>query len=239
MQPSSVEAALRAAENLTPSGRHRLHPEYLGLSPADVKAGRKIWRIRQQRAANRPLSQADLARAMQARTVEEIRARYERVALESLERNIKGCAVTTTLDLARAAALVRIEGWARYRGAAGNWKTSLAVLVVYDHDHGERRALRVSPRVTSVAEALESLMPVAVRRAENLGVRVYRQGDMYFVPSRRADYRALEGTRHEVVNGVVVHPEHKPLHLPGPCKAYRQIVIASGRFGGRRLTTGD
>jgi len=236
MQPKSIEAALRAAENYTPSGRRRLNPEWLGLTPADVKAGRKIWNVRQKRAGNRPLSQADLAAAMQARIFSTIRARYERVALESIRRNIDGCEVHTSLDLSRGAALVRVEGWVNY-SSRHPWRyCDVAVLVIFDQDTRTRRALRVSPRVNSVAEALESLKPAAVRRAENLGVRVYRQGDLYFVPSRRPDYRALEGTRHEVVNGVVVHPEHAPLPLPGPCKAYRQIVIASGRFGGRRAT---
>jgi hypothetical protein len=196
-----------------------------GLTDEEIEEIQRISHLRQERAENRPLSQADLARALQARTVKVIRTRYEQAALAAIRRNIEGCDVTTTLDLAKAAALVTVEGWAQYSRRFGARRTRVVMLVVYDHDTRTRRALRVSPKVRTVAEALESIKPAAVRRAENLGVEVYRQGDYYFVPSRRPDYRALEGTRHEVVNGVVVHPEHRPLNLPGPCKAYRQKTV--------------
>jgi len=220
--------ALVAANNITPRGGWRKPYSHLGITPEMARRGRAIWKIRQGRAANRPLSQADLAAAMQARTVEKIRARYERVALESIQRNTDGCDVTTTLDLSKGAALVRIEGWAQYSRRFGARYTKIVVLVIYDRDTHTRRALRVGPSVETIDEALEYLKPAAVKRAEAEGKKVLRQGDFYFVPSKRADYSALAGTRHEFRDGVVYHPEHGALALPGPCRAYRQLVVVGG-----------
>jgi len=220
--------ALVAANNLTPRGGWKKPHSDLGITPEIARRGRAIWKIRQRRAANRPLSQADLAAAMQARTVGRIKDRYKEVALASLTRNVSGCEVHTSLDLSRPTALVTVEGWAQYSRRFGARYTRVVVLVVYDHDTHTRRALRVGPSVETIDEALEYLKPAAVRRAEAAGRQVLRQGDFYFVPSKRADYSALAGTRHEVRDGVVYHPEHGTLILPGPCRAYRQLVVVGG-----------
>ena len=220
--------ALVAADNITPRGGWRKPHVDLGITPEMARRGRAIWKIRQRRAANRPLSQADLAIAMKLKTIEVIKARYRRAALAAIQRNIWGCSAATTLDLSRGAALVRIEGWAQYSRKFGARYTRVVVLVVYDHDTHTRRALRVGPSVETIDEALEYLKPAAVKRAEAEGKKVLRQGDFYFVPSKRADYSALAGTRHEFRDGVVYHPEHGALALPGPCRAYRQLVVVGG-----------
>jgi len=234
---------LIAAENITEKGRWRRPLRELGIGPADAAAGRRIWQIRQARAANRPLTQADLVQAMQARTIERIKSRYTNAALSIIKRNIDGCAVRTSLDLARAMALVTVEGWAQYARRFGARYTRGVVLVVYEHDTRTRRALRVGPSVRTIDEALDYIMPAAVRRAQAAGVKVLRQGDVYFVPARRGDYSALAGTRHEVRDGVVYHPEHGTLALPGPHRAYRQMAVVGGhRYGyvwGGRRTVGD
>jgi hypothetical protein len=235
---------LIAADNITPQGRWRRPLRELGIGPEEAAAGRRIWQLRQARAANRPLTQSDLVRAMQARTIGRIRARYLKTALTSLQRNIDGCTIRSTLDLARAMALVTVEGWAQYSRKFGARYTKIVILVVYDHDTRTRRALRVGPSVETIDEALQYVKPAAVRRAEAAGKQVLRQGDVYFVPARRADYSALAGSRHEVRDGGVVwHPEHGILALPGPHRAYRQMAVVGGSnrgyvWGGRR-TVGD
>jgi len=224
--------ALIAADNITPRGGWRKPHVDLGITPEIARRGRAIWKIRQRRAANRPLSQEDLARAMQTRTVGRIKDRYKEVALASLTRNVSGCEVHTSLDLSRSIALVTVEGWAQYSRRFGARYTKIVVLVIYDRDTHTRRALRVGPSVETIDEALEYLKPAAVRRAEKEGKTVLRQGDFYFVPSRRPNYLALSGTRHEFRDGVVYHPEHGALALPGPCRAYRQMAVVGGSCRG-------
>uniref|UniRef100_A0A7C3UY81 Uncharacterized protein n=1 Tax=Desulfobacca acetoxidans TaxID=60893 RepID=A0A7C3UY81_9BACT len=215
-----------------------------GLSSAEIAEIQRICHLRQARAANRPLSQADLAIAMKLKTTEVIKARYRRAALAAIQRNIDGCTIKTTLDLARAMALVTVEGWAQYSRKFGARYTKIVILVVYDHDTRTRRALRVGPSVRTIDEALDYVKPAPVRRAEAAGKQILRQGDFYFVPARRADYSALAGSRHEVRDGGVVwHPEHGTLTLPGPHRAYRQMAVVGGSdrgyvWGGRR-TVGD
>ena len=220
--------ALVAANNFTPGGGWYKPHSDLGITPEMARRGRAIWKIRQERAANRPLSQEDLARALQARTVGRIKDRYRDAALATITRNFEGCEVHTSLDLSRAIALVTVEGWAQYSRRFGARYTKIVVLVIYDRDTHTRRALRVGPSVETIDEALDYLKPAAVKRAEAEGKKVLRQGDIYFVPAKRPNYADLAGTRHEVRDGVVYHPEHGTLILPGPHRAYRQMAVVGG-----------
>jgi hypothetical protein len=248
MRHETWEKALIAANNITPGGANRKSAKSLGMTREDVRRGRAIWDLRNNRGGNRPLTQGDLAFQMRLKgPVGKIRNRYRKTGLAAINRNIDGCKVKLTLDLQKAVALLEVEGWAQYSKSYGRRWTRLAVLVVFDQDTRTRKALRVGPTVSSVEEALDYIKPAAVRKAETAGKRVLRQGDIYFVPSRKANFEALIGTRHqyEPQEGIVIHPEHSTLKLVGPHRAYRQMVVVGGKnrhgqvWGGRTSIGGD
>ena len=82
---------------------------------------------------------------------------------------------------------------------------------------------RVSPNVDSVEEALEWMKPAEVRKAEEEGRTVLRQGDVFFVELRAKTKKITDYTlpsNHHIVhmNGkaVIAHHEHSYLELPHP-----------------------
>lgn len=232
-ESSTWKKALTAAGNITDGGNYRRPLKDLDLTRQDVLAGRRIYNLRQRRAANQPLSRTDLANRMRRGAIQTIRDRYYSAAMDVVTRNIDGCNMKMSLDWGRAAAILEVEGWAQYSRSFGARYTRVVVLVVYDHDTHTRRAMRVGPQVSTVAQALDYLKPAAVKRAEQAGKKILRQGDFYFVPARRADFTALIGTRHEIRGNAVCHPEHGCLPLSGPMRAYRQMAVQGGWGGGR------
>jgi len=125
------------------------------------------------------------------------------------------------------AVLYHLEGWVGY-SRRESWYTSATELILYDDDSGSWRAVRVARDVRTVQEALDWLKPEAVRRAEREGRRVLRQGDVYLVEKRRGpvNAEALADTRHELEETPrgwrLVHPEHAPLEVDFPFRAYLQ-----------------
>jgi hypothetical protein len=119
------------------------------------------------------------------------------------------------------------------------------------HSDKQDWAVRIPGTITIVKKALDWLTPTAVKQAIDKKKRVYRQGDMYFVPMRisRHDMAALGGTRHEITrdasnvqafvvgkgNLTILHPQHPPAALSGDhCwRAYqqKQLHVGNTRVG--------
>lgn len=99
---------------------------------------------------------------------------------------------------------------------------SRPIAFIAGYDDGSTFVERVPPRVKSVREALAWMRPAEVRKAEQEGRQVYRQGDVFFVELRTkarkiTDY-SLPANHQVEVNGKVLvkHYEHSTLELPHP-----------------------
>jgi hypothetical protein len=105
-------------------------------------------------------------------------------------------------------------------------------------DEGQWWLARVPSTVGSVHEALAALTPAAVRRAVEKGRAVRRQGDVWFIRGRRANYDAIRRGRHQVeettTGATITHPEHAPLVLEGAWTAHMQRSDV-----GARASAGD
>jgi len=138
-------------------------------------------------------------------------------------------------DDARRCWLISGEGWYEYSKRFGSRYQAAAYLC--GRDEGQLFAVRVPSTVSSVGEALEWLKPSMIRKAEEQGLPVRRQGDIFFRPVRNlADHELgdLAGTRHEArprKDGgmTIVHPQHRALILSGKhrWRAYRSTQMAS------------
>ena len=104
------------------------------------------------------------------------------------------------------------------------------------YDDGSSFIERVPSSVDSVQEAIEWLKPAEVKKAEQEGRTVLRQGDVFFVEmsknSRKtiADYELPSNhTVRQTPDGIcVVHHEHTTLKLPHPYfKPIQRKTIAS------------
>lgn len=108
-------------------------------------------------------------------------------------------------------------------------------------------AVRVPRTIMTVKGAEEWLKPAQVKQADRRGLRVVRQGDIYFVEMLRGpslgvqhNFTALTWTNHVVCQHwtgtvVVVHPQHEVVSFPpgSHYRAYRQTQIDSvGRRSG-------
>lgn len=129
--------------------------------------------------------------------------------------------------------LILGAGWYEYSHRYGSRYQSAAYLC--GKDEGQYWAVRVPSTCASVAEAMAFLTPAPIREAEERGLPVKRQGDIYFRPVARLsdhDMSALQGTRHEARQRksgslTVVHPEHRPIILSGKYtwRAYQQRQV--------------
>jgi hypothetical protein len=106
------------------------------------------------------------------------------------------------------------------------WKGRVSYLC--GHSDGHDWAVRIPGTIDDCDSALDWLVPAVVKKAE----KVVRQGDIYFIPSKRADMTAIEGSRHQVSEFKygfrVDHPDHPTIKLKGHgWKAVRQTQMAS------------
>ena len=135
--------------------------------------------------------------------------------------------------------LIQGKGYHEYSKRFGTWKVAAAYLC--GKDDGHRFAVRVPSTCLSVATAIDWLMPAAVKKAEQLGLPVKRQGDIFFRPIRWLDDHdmdALAGTGHEPRDRkdgglTIVHGQHHYTVLSGKYKwrAYRANTLANGTGG--------
>ena len=136
--------------------------------------------------------------------------------------------------------VVRGEGWHEYSKRFGTWRVRAAYLV--GRDEGQRFAVRVPYTRSTVDSALYWLKPKPIRDAEDRGLPVRRQGDIFFRPVRGLedhDMAALRGTEHEARprkdGGLsICHGQHAFLVLSGKYRwrAYQSTQLAEGGRGG-------
>lgn len=135
-------------------------------------------------------------------------------------------------------ALIRVDSWINYSSRYGTYR-KMAGLVLFDRDSQEYRFLRVSPQINTIKEAIEYIKPAAVKKAEDQGKSVIRQGDVYFIPSKKWDVEGLDNhvPLYENNKVIIKHPTHTPVILETPHKAVQQIVVKNTHFreGGGRI----
>ncbi len=107
-------------------------------------------------------------------------------------------------------------------------------------------AVRVASTIDTLDDALESLVPVVVKRALAKGKRVLRQGDIYaYEVSERYDttepMRIMGSHIWNPTTRILTHdntwtglrgisssrPPHAPLHVPFPCRFEHQTATIS------------
>lgn len=146
------------------------------------------------------------------------------------------------LDRDGGLTLVGADGWRDY-GRQPSRRASLRYLVGRD-DNGAW-AVRCVSTVSTVAEAVESLIPAEVRRALEAGRGVARQGDIYAIEMRvGADSaRQIAGTNHlyDAARRTLLHvaddARHADLVIPADWRAVKfvaQLGLRMGRAAGAR-----
>ncbi len=145
------------------------------------------------------------------------------------------------LDVVENMALVELRKFGDMFGA-GLWHYLVGI------DQGTPWIAHVPKTASTVAQAVQRLMPAAVRRAQLQGEEVKRQGDFFFVPTHREpqgeiltstalddDHVADEMVRGKTtfhVRGCVRHGHHETLELGSIWhKAVRNNAIRTGRLG--------
>jgi len=127
--------------------------------------------------------------------------------------------------------LLAAEGWRQYSRAYGARRARLAYLG--GRDDSGIWAVRIPGTVTSIRAALAWLTPRAVREAQARGVRVIRQGDVYFVECSRGRDEYFGTTlpsNHSWAPGRwAMHTDHSPEQIAFPCRIYRQRPYQMGR----------
>lgn len=136
------------------------------------------------------------------------------------------------LDRAHGMTLVGAEYCYDYSSRAGSWWTGASYLT--GTDDGGPWAVRVPRTLWRVAEALEYIVPAAVRKAQAECRWAGRQGDVWLVELLRGDNNLRDLPRsHRFYNGgrgmrVLLHREHGPLRVPPhvhAVRAYTQIGV--------------
>jgi len=94
--------------------------------------------------------------------------------------------------------------------------------------------------VDGVEEALDYMKPAKVKKAEENGLDVDRQGDIFFIErARTSNMSELEDTEHEAERvddkWVIKHPEHAPIILEGEWEAVQNNTASRPGNRGRQL----
>ncbi|MEU9925056.1 hypothetical protein AB0H51_27875 [Streptomyces griseoluteus] len=197
-------------------------------------------RARRNAPTPRPLPLERRARAMfEARIYREIRRRGG-------ETEIVGKFGTEYLDIADRSGrlvLMHAEGYRAYgKRNPARWAT-LSYLWGPDDAGSGPWAVRVPGTITTVREALGWLTPAAVKKAEEKGLRVRRQGDVYAIETtKRRDgdgvadlpdgHQWRPGTRY-LVHTPADGRKHRPVRLPFPVRFVVQSAYEMGRSGDR------
>lgn len=141
-------------------------------------------------------------------------------------------------DVENRVALIEMRKYGDLYGA-GMWHYLVGV-------DGAPFVAQVPGNISTLADAMEYLKPAEVKRAEQAGADVKRQGDWYFVQASRAprgesahnvalddDHVAQECVAMATasyVRGTVTHAEHETLVLETWHKALRNKAIRTGRL---------
>jgi hypothetical protein len=131
--------------------------------------------------------------------------------------------------------LLGADGFAKYSSRIGTYPASLALLC--GQDDAGLWAVRVPATIRTVEAALEWLKPAEVRKAEEAGKTVLRQGDVWIVERTRdamARSELPEGHRWDAARRCLLHQGHQEVQVPFPAIAIRQSTIAENGVGRRR-----
>jgi len=131
-----------------------------------------------------------------------------------------------------SAALITVNEWIQYSRRYGTY-VHMTGLVIRDPELKQLSFIRVPPETKTVQEALNYIIPAKVKKAIEKGLEVKRQGDFYFIPSKKFNLKALEWTNHkakECEDGCIIkHYQHQDLHLKTPHIAIRQRQVRNGK----------
>lgn len=171
----------------------------------------------------------------------EIEERGGEVSIEHMPYGQAGWAkvqnrTVTPVSESSGLVLLRAEGWRYYSRRFGAKHATLAYLC--GSDDGGIFAVRVPGTCKTVAEALDFLTPAAVRKAEQAGRRILRQGDIFIVEtirdcSQRSSADLPSGHAWEAETRTLTHGEHAPVEVPFPAKFIPQSALRMGRSSGR------
>ena len=233
-QISTVAERTKAARGYTqdlPRGnKGKVQTELLDMA-------KHICQLKDARTKQKPVSGPSLKHRLTdfilGRAKQEIEAR----SLQSRTWDYPDSIEDRKCNHAGCFALVVKEGRYHYSNSYGDrWRR---VCWLYGYTEGQRWAVRVPNTCTSALEALEWLKPAAIKKVEDQGRWVARQGDVYLVElkSGRDNLKALHGTRHQFdkENRVLIHPQHTPVYVPARVKAIKahsqsQLAASGGRM---------
>jgi len=116
---------------------------------------------------------------------------------------------------------IGIARYSLYRYALGDYRE---FTFVFGYEDGSVFSERVSPQVCTIEEALEWMKPAEVKKAEEEGRRVFRQGDVFFVELKNVrqkitDYSLPHNHKAQILpdgSVLIKHHEHTALILPHP-----------------------
>lgn len=143
------------------------------------------------------------------------------------------------VNVADGLGVMRTAGWRKYTKREGH-HASTAYLCGYED--GQVWAVRIPGTITTVADALVWITPVAVKTAVEKGKRVMRQGDVYAVETTKAhDGKGDLPARHVFSSETryLTHPEHPSVHLPYPVRFVPQKALGMGRGWGTSSVYAD
>lgn len=131
-------------------------------------------------------------------------------------------ASVSIIEQTKTAILIKVESIDWHKKSQYPYKTAgcfIVQLEIGKRGRGQLGVDRVPCSVDSIAEAINFLTPAEVRKAQDAGRKVLRQGDFFFVEKKGANnLNALNWTNHStavVKKGLSVrHPEHHVLLLP-------------------------
>lgn len=138
------------------------------------------------------------------------------------------------IDRQRPYTLLKVEGWRKYSRQFGARHAALAYLCGQD-DNGPWAA-RVPSSVSTVVEALDSLIPAEVKRATQEGRAVLRQGDVFVIERKRDGMNAATlpagHTWHPDTRTLYHDDGHGEIHVPFPAIAIQNKALLMGRRTG-------
>jgi len=136
----------------------------------------------------------------------------EKVFGYNSQKHNQGLACNIIIDTERRLGLCTQEGQGE------RFSHGKRIGILFGVDDGHLFSVRVPSTCESIEEAIEFLKPAKVKKAEQQGRKVVRQGEWFFVESRKEKNMTSKG-RHTVVRTEtgfeISHPEHTTLMLVG------------------------
>ena len=219
-------AAVRRAPGATLAELRSLVPIRRGLAPVREACLRRAREAFQDRPREEP--------GLAERLREHLRWTAEReVRTRGGEADIEGAPLRLLdRDRARGLVLVGCDGWREYSRRFGSRRASLRYL--HGRDDNGAWALRVPGTADSIEAALAAIVPAEVRRAEDEGRGILRQGDVYAVELRRRGVNdaTLAGTRHRY------DPDARRLVHEDEGARHGDLVVPTGWRGVRFVRQG-